>query len=90
MAPHLVLFEHAAGYALFRFPFFKSVKSIYCWHVGNVCWCSSVPPIKVVPISTISVVRVREFEEVAAFLPQVEEAVSDVSKFSSVIVFTEH
>merc|ERR1712051_875715 len=46
MAPHLVLFEHAAGYALFR---------------------------------------VREFEEVAAFLPQVEEAVSDVSKFSSVV-----
>ena len=32
-----------------------------------------------------SSVRVREFEEVAAFLPQVEEAVSDVSKFSSVI-----
>ena len=31
-----------------------------------------------------SLVRVREFEEVAAFLPQVEEAVSDVSKFSSV------
>jgi len=46
MAPHLVLFEHAAGYALFR---------------------------------------VREFEEVAAFLPQVEEAISDVSKFSSVV-----
>jgi len=46
MAPHLVLFEHAAGYALFR---------------------------------------IREFEEVAAFLPQVEEAVSDVSKFSSVV-----
>jgi len=46
MAPHLVLFEHAAGYALFR---------------------------------------VREFEEVAAFLPQVEEAVSDVAKFSSVV-----
>jgi len=46
MAPHLVLFEHAAGYALFR---------------------------------------IREFEEVAAFLPQVEEAVSDVSKFASVV-----
>merc|ERR1712013_634141 len=46
MAPHLVLFGHAAGYALFR---------------------------------------VREFEEVAAFLPQVEEAISDVSKFSSVV-----
>jgi len=46
MAPQLVLFEHAAGYALFR---------------------------------------IREFEEVAAFLPQVEEAISDVSKFSSVV-----
>ena len=45
MAPHLVLFEHAAGYALFR---------------------------------------VQEFEEVAAFLPEVEEAVNDVSKFHSV------
>jgi len=28
---------------------------------------------------------VREFEEVAAFLPQVEEAVNDVSKFASVV-----
>jgi nucleolar protein 56 len=46
MAPHFVLFEHAAGYGLFR---------------------------------------VQEFEEVATFLPQVEEAVSDVSKFSSVV-----
>jgi len=46
MAPHLVLFEHAAGYALFR---------------------------------------VQEFEEVAAFLPEVEEAVNDVSKFQSVV-----
>ena len=45
---------------------------------------------KIVPMFTILLVRVREFEEVAAFLPQVEEAVSDVSKFSSVIVFTEH
>ena len=45
MAPHYVLFEHAAGYGLFR---------------------------------------VQEFEEVATFLPQVEEAVTDVSKFSSV------
>ena len=36
-------------------------------------------------MSFILLVRVREFEEVAAFLPQVEEAVSDVSKFSSVI-----
>ena len=36
------------------------------------------------PLFTILSVRVREFEEVAAFLPQVEEAVSDVSKFSSV------
>jgi len=46
MAPHFVLFEHAAGYGLFR---------------------------------------VQEFEEVATFLPQVEEAVLDVSKFSSVV-----
>jgi len=46
MAPHFALFEHAAGYALFR---------------------------------------VQEFEEVATFLPQVEEAVADVSKFSSVV-----
>lgn len=46
MAPHYVLFEHAAGYGLFR---------------------------------------VQEFEEVATFLPQVEEAVTDVSKFSSVV-----
>ena len=38
-----------------------------------------------VPISIVVLVRVREFEEVAAFLPQVEEAVSDVSKFSSVM-----
>ena len=40
---------------------------------------------KVVPISIILLFRIREFEEVAAFLPQVEEAVSDVSKFSSVM-----
>jgi len=46
MAPHFVLFEHAAGYGLFR---------------------------------------MQEFEEVATFLPQVEEAVTDVSKFSSVV-----
>jgi len=46
MAPHFVLFEHAAGYGLFR---------------------------------------VQEFEEVATFLPQVEEAVTDVAKFSSVV-----
>ena len=39
---------------------------------------------KIVPMFTILLDRVREFEEVAAFLPQVEEAVSDVSKFSSV------
>ena len=39
---------------------------------------------KIVPIVHHLSVRVREFEEVAAFLPQVEEAVSDVSKFSSV------
>ena len=45
MAPHFVLFEHAAGYGLFR---------------------------------------VSEFEEVATFLPEVEAAVSDVSKFSQV------
>jgi len=46
MAPHFALFEHAAGYALFK---------------------------------------VKEFEEVATFLPQVEEAVMDVSKFSQVV-----
>jgi len=46
MAPHFVLFEHAAGYGLFR---------------------------------------VQEFEEVATFLPQVEESVTDVSKFASVV-----
>ena len=46
MAPHFVLFEHAAGYALFR---------------------------------------LQEFEEIATFLPQVEESVLDVSKFSQVI-----
>ena len=45
MAPHFVLFEHAAGYALFR---------------------------------------LQEFEEVATFLPQVEDSVNDVSKFSQV------
>ena len=45
MAPHYVLYEHAAGYALFR---------------------------------------LQEFEEVATFLPQVEESVTDVSKFSQV------
>jgi len=46
MAPHFVLFEHAAGYALFK---------------------------------------LQEFEEVATFLPQVEESVTDVSKFSQVV-----
>jgi len=46
MAPHFVLFEHAAGYALFR---------------------------------------LQEFEEIATFLPQVEESVGDVSKFSQVV-----
>ncbi|XP_023335282.1 nucleolar protein 56 [Eurytemora carolleeae] len=46
MAPHFVLFEHAAGYGLFK---------------------------------------VKEFEEVATFLPQVEEAVMDVSKFQQVV-----
>ena len=46
MAPHFVLFEHAAGYALFR---------------------------------------LQEFEEIATFLPQVEESVTDVSKFSQVV-----
>ena len=46
MAPHFVLFEHAAGYALFR---------------------------------------LQEFEEIATFLPQVEESVTDVSKFSQVM-----
>ena len=45
MAPHFVLYEHAAGYALFK---------------------------------------LQEFEEVATFLPQVEESVTDVSKFSQV------
>ena len=45
MAPHFVLYEHAAGYALFR---------------------------------------LQEFEEIATFLPQVEESVNDVSKFSQV------
>ena len=45
MAPHFVLYEHAAGYALFR---------------------------------------LQEFEEVATFLPQVEDSVNDVSKFSQV------
>jgi len=43
---HFVLFEHAAGYALFK---------------------------------------LQEFEEIATFLPQVEEAVTDVSKFSQVV-----
>jgi len=46
MAPHFVLFEHAAGYGLFR---------------------------------------LQEFEEVATFLPQVEESVNDVSKFNQVV-----
>merc|ERR1712112_375549 len=46
MAPHFVLYEHAAGYALFR---------------------------------------LQEFEEVATFLPQVEDSVNDVSKFSQVV-----
>jgi len=46
MAPHFVLYEHAAGYALFK---------------------------------------LQEFEEVATFLPQVEESVTDVSKFSQVV-----
>jgi len=46
MAPHYVLYEHAAGYALFR---------------------------------------LQEFEEIATFLPQVEESVNDVSKFSQVV-----
>jgi len=46
MAPHFVLFEHAAGYGLFR---------------------------------------LQEFEEIATFLPQVEESVTDVSKFSQVV-----
>ena len=45
MAPHFVLFEHAAGYGLFK---------------------------------------LKEFEEIATFLPQVEESVGDVSKFSQV------
>ena len=49
MAPHFVLFEHAAGYALFR---------------------------------------LQEFEEVATFLPQVEDSVNDVSKFSQVTLIT--
>ena len=47
MAPHFVLYEHAAGYALFR---------------------------------------LQEFEEVATFLPQVEDSVNDVSKFSQVSI----
>jgi len=46
MAPHFVLFEHAAGYGLFR---------------------------------------LQEFEEIATLLPQVEESVTDVSKFSQVV-----
>jgi len=46
MAPHFVLFAHAAGYGLFR---------------------------------------LQEFEEIATFLPQVEESVTDVSKFSQVV-----
>jgi len=46
MAAHFALFEHAAGFALFK---------------------------------------VKEFEEVATFLPQVEEAVLDLSKFNSVV-----
>ena len=45
MAPHFVLFKHAAGYGL---------------------------------------LKVKEFEEVATFLPQVEDAVLDVSKFQQV------
>ena len=49
MAPHYVLYEHAAGYALFR---------------------------------------LQEFEEIATFLPQVEESVNDVSKFSQVQLLT--
>ena len=49
MAPHFVLYEHAAGYALFK---------------------------------------LQEFEEVATFLPQVEESVTDVSKFSQVMIST--
>ena len=49
MAPHFVLYEHAAGYALFK---------------------------------------LQEFEEVATFLPQVEESVTDVSKFSQVMTRT--
>jgi len=46
MAPHFVLFEHAAGYGLFK---------------------------------------LKEFEEIATFLPQVEESVGDVSKFSQIV-----
>jgi nucleolar protein 56 len=46
MAPHFVLFEHMAGYGLFR---------------------------------------LKEFGEVATFLPQVEESVTDVSKLSEVV-----
>jgi len=46
MPPHFVLFEHAAGYGLFK---------------------------------------LQEFEEIATFLPQVEESVTDVSKFSQVV-----
>jgi hypothetical protein len=33
--------------------------------------------------------QVKEFEEVATFLPQVEEAVADVSKFSQVRITIE-
>lgn len=46
MAPHFVLFEHAAGFGLFK---------------------------------------LKEFEEVATFLPEVEASVADVSKFSQVV-----
>eukprot|EP00088_Acartia_fossae_P037750 TRINITY_DN389_c0_g2_i2.p1 TRINITY_DN389_c0_g2~~TRINITY_DN389_c0_g2_i2.p1 ORF type:complete len:581 (+),score=243.76 TRINITY_DN389_c0_g2_i2:65-1807(+) len=46
MCAHFALYEHAAGYALFK---------------------------------------VKEFEEVATFLPQVEEAVNDISKFNQVV-----
>jgi len=46
MAPHFVLFEHAAGYGLFR---------------------------------------LQEFEEIATFHPQVDESVTDESKFSQVV-----
>lgn len=46
MSPHFVLFEHAAGYGLFK---------------------------------------LKEFEEVATFLPEVEASVADVFKFSQVV-----